>query len=306
MTNKKNEKNLFLLDINSHINRAFHKAKSNGDDEKDEAFFEGKPNYAIEKALNLIENEISRVGVRPDYIACILDHRGKNFRHELYPNYKANRDPTDPELAFMRECIFKLLHLKGYHLIRKSGVEADDVIGTLATKASAAGINTYILARDKDMFYLINENTYIFDGYTDVLYDIEGCIKKRGVHPSQMTDFLTMDGDKTDNIIGIPNCGVKTAISILKQNTLSEIIENPNLLKNKDIKIKGREKMINYIKENKSFILLMHTIVQLKDDLDLKCNLKDFIKNAEKTKDIELAFKSLGVTPKPNRYSGRY
>jgi DNA polymerase-1 len=300
------EKNLFLLDINSHINRAFHKAKKNGDDEKDSAFHEGKPNYAIEKALDLIENEISRVGVRPDYIGCILDHRGKNFRHEIYPEYKGERPPTDPELAFMRECIFKLLHLKGYHLIRKSGVEADDVIGTLATKASAAGINTYILARDKDMFYLINENTFIFDGMTNTLYDIEKCINKRGIHPSQMTDFLTMDGDKADNIVGIPNCGEKTAISILKQHTLKEIIENPNLLENKSIKVKGREKMINYIKENKDFILLMHTLVQLKDDLDLKCNLKDFIKKTEKTKDIKSAFESVGITPKPSRYSGRY
>jgi len=294
------KKNIIIMDINSHIHRAYHTAIApyNRDNEKEGAYFEGRPNYMVERAINVIEKEIEEIkekqNISADYIACVLDHQGKNFRHEMYADYKGNRKPSDQEFDFMRNCIFKLLSLKGYYTIREKGVEADDVIGTLALKSEKAGLNVVIGTDDKDFFQIVSKNINVYRGKIKEMFDVDKVVEKQGVQPNQILDYLAMDGDDADNVIGIPNCGPVTCVKILEKYTLAEVIENPELLTN--IKgIKKRDDMITYIKENKDFILLMKEIVKLKDDMDLGLFLKDLVKREEDTPKIINAYSKIGI-----------
>lgn len=296
-------KNLIIFDVNSHFHRAFEGVLNRGLREKENSFYNGKPNYMIDAAINLVENELKKLKrhtkVDPDYIVCALDAKGENFRHRLYPDYKGTRPESNPEFDFMSKCCAKILQLKGYFLIEKSDVEADDVIATICKKVEKININTYVCTGDKDMLYLINDKTKLFAGSENngsgVLYDIEGCIKKKGVQPKQINDFLTMDGDKADNIIGIPQLGKKKIPIILEHYTLEEIINEPALLREEKIKIKGKESLIKYIKENKDFIKLMQSLVTMKDDLELGVSLKDFIKQPENKDAVQNARQKLGL-----------
>ena len=298
------KKNLVIFDISSHFHRAFESVKSRGGREEYGAFFNNKPNYMIKKALEMVDSEFLKLkrqaNVNPDYIVIVLDHAGKNFRHDLYPEYKGTRPPSDPEYNFMRDCCAKLLKLKGYYVIIKPDVEADDVIATIATKAKKTGLlNIYICSGDKDMFDLIDDSTYVFCGAENknqgVLYDIQGCLNKKGVLPSKINDYLVMDGDRVDNVIGIPNVGPKKIPKILEHYTLSEIIEDPQLLNQDKIDIVGKKGVIKYIEENKEFIKLMQKIVTMDKNLDLKVNLKHFIKKYEDVESVNNAYKSLGL-----------
>jgi DNA polymerase-1 len=296
---------LFLVDVNSHMYRAYHAALAKKENDKDSSYHNGKPNYIIRGVINLIEDEIRKTNIEPDYISLILDHDGKNFRHELYPDYKGNRDPTPKELVFMRKCIFKILKLKGYNTIQIEGVEADDVIGTMAKKASTAGMSVYILSKDKDFFQLINDNIYLFNGGENKLYTYDEVLDSKGVPPEKILDYLTFLGDVADNIMGVPNVGGKSSVLILKNHNLEQIVENPELLDS--IKgLRSKNKIIDYIKENKEFILLMKTLVSLKDNLDLGISLKDMIKKQEDHYAVQNAFQSLGlrynIKPEQNTY----
>jgi DNA polymerase-1 len=290
------KKNLIIFDINSHFHRAYRMCLANGHNEREGAFFNGKPNYMIKPVLEMIDGEIARLKKKFDYVVCVVDPKGKNFRHDLYPKYKKNRSPDDQEFTYQRECLLKILSLKGYYIIREEGVEADDVIGTIATKANEIDfLDIYISTRDKDMFILINEKTYVYDGKERVLYDEQGCLNKKGVRPYQIKDYLTMDGDKADNIIGIPKLGKKTIPKILEKFTLEEILKDPDILQDKDIKIQGKQKTITYIKENKDFILLMNKLVELKTDLDLGVSLKNFVKKYEDKEALTNAYRKMGI-----------
>ena len=133
----KQEKNLIVMDISSHFHRSFEMVVARGEKEKPQSYFNGKPNYMIKATLNLINNEIKKLNVNPDYIVCVLDADGDNFRHRLYPDYKGTRPPSDKEYNFMKKCCEKLLQLKGYYVIKQPDVEADDVIATIVTKTKA-------------------------------------------------------------------------------------------------------------------------------------------------------------------------
>jgi DNA polymerase-1 len=302
---KNDQPTLFLVDVNSHMYRAYHAALAKKENEKESSYFNGNPNYIIRGVINLIEDEIRKTKVVPDYISLVLDHDGKNFRHELYPDYKGNRDPTPTELVFMRKCIFKILQLKGYNTIQVEGVEADDVIGTMAKKASAAGMLVYILSKDKDFFQLINENIFLFNGGENKLYTYNEVLESKGVPPEKILDYLTFLGDVADNIMGIPNVGGKTSVLILQEYTLEQIVDNPELLDS--LKgLRSKQKIIEYIKNNKDFILLMKTLVSLKDNLDLGVSLKDMVKKPEDYASVQNAFQSLGlrynIKPEQNTY----
>ena len=197
----------------------------------------------------------------------------------------------------MRNCIYKILSLKGYYTIRKDGVEADDVIGTLTKKTEKLGMNVYLATDDKDFFQLVSNNVKVYRGKMNKLYGINEVIEQQGVEPSKVLDYLTMDGDKADNVIGIPNCGEKTCIKILEHYNLNEILENPELLL-KIEKLRGAKKMVEYIKGNTDFIKLMKTMVTLKDDLDMGFSLKDLIKKEEDVDKLTFAYQSIGLNYK--------
>ena len=295
-------KSIVLMDINSHIHRAFNVAtKIKSKHEEEGAYFNGKPNYIIEDSINLIENEIIKIEKenkkKADYVGLILDTEGTNFRYDIYPEYKANRPPSDREFNFMRNCIYKMLEIKGYKTLRVDNVEADDVIGALALKSEKAGLTVTIGTGDKDFFQLINENIKVYRGQEDKMYDKNEVIKKLNIEPNQVLDYLTLDGDKADNVIGIPGCGEKTCCAILKAHKLDDLIENPDLLENTD-GVRGKKKIISYMKENKDFIKLMKKIVSLKTDINLGIKLRDFLKKEPDNERLNKAFAAVGVTPK--------
>ena len=293
------KKNLLLMDINSHLSRAYHSALNQGLNELEGAYYEGKPRFMIPQALNLIENEInkiSRMGRKPDYICLVMDASGDNFRHELYPEYKANRPDRDEDYVLQREEILEILNYKGYSIIREEGVEADDVITTITKKAeSVPNLDITIGTDDKDLFYLISDKTRVFRGKVNKMYDREACIKEKGVPPEKILDFLTLDGDKVDNITGVPQLGEKTIPRVLEKYSVEQLLENPELLEDKDLKVRGSKNIVKYIKENKEFISLMKKLVEMKEDLELGVALKNFKKKYEDQNKLSNKMKSLGM-----------
>lgn len=293
------KKNLLLMDINSHLSRAYHSALRQGLNELEGAYYEGKPRFMIPQALNLIENEInkiSRMGRKPDYICLVMDASGDNFRHELYPEYKANRPDRDEDYVLQREEILEILNYKGYSIIREEGVEADDVITTITKKAeSVPNLDITIGTDDKDLFYLISDKTRVFRGKVNKMYDREACIKEKGVPPEKILDFLTLDGDKVDNITGVPQLGEKTIPRVLEKYSVEQLLENPELLEDEDLKVRGSKNIVKYIKENKEFISLMKKLVEMKEDLELGVALKNFKKKYEDQNKLSNKMKSLGM-----------
>ena len=151
----------------------------------------------------------------PRYLAVAFDSRGKVFRHEMYADYKANRPPMPDDLREQIEPIHEIVKAMGLPFICTPGVEADDVIGTLARQASEQGRAVIISTGDKDMAQLVNPHTRLVNTMTDVHMDIEGVKEKFGVPPERIIDYLALIGDKVDNVPGVPKCGPKTAVKWL-------------------------------------------------------------------------------------------
>ena len=218
---------LILVDGSSYLFRAYHvpylQALSTAD---------GQPTGAITGVLNMIRS------LKKDYpngnIIAIFDAKGKTFRNDLYPEYKANRPPMPDDLRTQIEPLHQIITAMGLPLIVTPGVEADDVIGTLAAQASELGIETVISTGDKDMAQLVNQHVRLINTMTDVELDEAGVLDKFGVKPDQIIDYLTLMGDKVDNIPGVEKCGPKTAVKWLAEyGTLDEVIANADKVKGK-------------------------------------------------------------------------
>lgn len=200
-------KPLILIDGSSYFYRAFHALPPLKNTK-------GQPTGAIYGVASMIKRLIKRY--QPTHIAVIFDAKGKTFRDEWYPDYKANRAPTPDELSVQFEPLQKLLHAMGLPILTIPGVEADDVIGTLAVQAGRIGMPVLISTGDKDMAQLVNEHVTLINTMTDRTLDIEGVKTKFGVFPHQIIDYLTLVGDSSDNVPGVTKCGPKTAASWLQ------------------------------------------------------------------------------------------
>ncbi len=171
-------------------------------------------------------------GRQPTYGAVVFDGPQKIFRHEKYPQYKANRPPMPDELREQLPWIDRLVAAHNFPMLRAEGYEADDVIGTLAREATEAGMEVIIISGDKDFAQLISEQVRMLDTLRDVTYDPELVFKKWGVHPHQMVDLLALVGDKADNIPGVPGIGQKGAAGLLaKYGSLDGILAELEQLK---------------------------------------------------------------------------
>jgi len=193
---------LYLVDGSSYLYRAFH-AMPNLTNSR------GEPTGALLGVANMIRRLLSEES--PEHIAVVFDARGPTFRHEMYPEYKANRPPMPAELRQQVEPILEFVRLLGLPLLQIEGVEADDVIGTLSRQAEEAGLDCVISTGDKDMAQLVSERTTLTNTMTDTRTDRDGVVKKFGVRPEQFIDFLALTGDASDNIPGVEKCGPKTA-----------------------------------------------------------------------------------------------
>ena len=218
---------ILLVDGSSYLYRAFH---SRGLDElkNSKGLYTGAV-YGVINMLRKLRNEYE-----PEFMAVVFDAKGKTFRHKMYKEYKATRPPMPDDLRKQIEPLHEIVKALGFKLISVSGVEADDVIGTLATQASEQKKPMLISTGDKDMAQLVNQYVTLINTMSDTSMDEAGVFEKFGVKPDQIIDYLALMGDVSDNIPGVPKVGPKTASKwLLQYETIENIIKNADEFKGK-------------------------------------------------------------------------
>ncbi len=255
---------LILVDGSSYLFRAYHALPPL-------TTSDGTPTGAMYGVINMVGKLLDTY--HPDHIAVVFDARGKNFRHDLYADYKANRPPMPDDLAQQIEPLHAFIRALGIPVVVIDGVEADDVIGTLATQAAAEGKQVLISTGDKDMAQLVNDRITLIDTMKDQLLDREGVIKKFGVAPEQIVDYLALMGDSSDNIPGVPKVGPKTAAKWLqKYGNLDNLIAHAD-------EIKG--KVGDNLRAHLDQLKLARELTRIRTDLDLPIRWQDLTKQPE-------------------------
>lgn len=209
---------LFLVDGSSYLYRAYHAMPNllNA---------QGKPTGVAYGVTNMLKRLLQEY--QPQHAAIVFDAKGKTFRHELYPEYKATRSATPDELIQQIAVTHDLVRALGFPLLMETGVEADDVIGTLAKQAAALGMQVVIFTGDKDFAQLVNENIILINTMNNTRLDIAGVEEKFGVPPQAIIDYLILVGDSSDNIPGVDKVGAKTASKWLKRyGSLENLLNN--------------------------------------------------------------------------------
>ncbi len=200
-------------------------------------------------------------------MVVVFDAKGKTFRHEMYDEYKANRPPMPDDLACQIAPIHEIVQAMGLPLLIVSGVEADDVIGTLAHEATSKGIEVVVSTGDKDMAQLVSDHVTLINTMTETRMDRDGVVEKFGVTPEQIIDYLALVGDKVDNIPGVNKCGPKTAVKWLQSYQ-----DIDNLMAHAD-EIKG--KIGEYLRDATETLPLSRELATIKTDVDLEFGLED-------------------------------
>ncbi len=252
-------KQLILLDGSAFLFRAYFSTISQNLT-NDEGFPTGAM-FGVINAIKRLQNQYPEAKM-----IAIFDAKGKNHRHEIYPEYKAHRKPADEELVMQIEPLYEVIRAMGFHFMCVDGVEADDVIATLACRAKEHKIDTIIASSDKDLMQLVNGHIRQLDMKGNLL-DYNGVVEKIGVRPEQILDFLALTGDSADNIPGVPSVGPKTAIKWLEQ------FESIDGIKANAEKISG--KVGEKLRESFHLLDLSYQLVQLKFDVELPCNILD-------------------------------
>ena len=249
---------IILVDGSSYLYRAYHALPPLENSKK-------QPTGAIKGVISMIKKILID---HPDSdLAVVFDAKGKTFRHEMYPDYKANRPPMPEDLVSQIEPIHKIIELMGIKLIMISGVEADDVIGTLAEQARKKKLNTVISTGDKDMTQLVCENVSVVNTMTGELLNEAGVKKKFGVPPEHITDYLALIGDKSDNVPGVEKVGPKTAVKWLDEYTnLKNIIKNSENLGGK---------VGENLRSSIDTLNLAHDLVTIKKDVELPIGIEE-------------------------------
>ncbi|GGA47971.1 DNA polymerase I [Dyella nitratireducens] len=243
--------NLTLIDGSSYLYRAFHALPplSNAN---------GEPTGALFGVVNMLRATLK---ARPDYVAFVSDASGPTFRNVLYDKYKANRPPMPDDLRAQVEPMLKIVSALGFPILRVSGVEADDVIGTLASQAHEHGIDVLISTGDKDLAQLVRPGITLVNTMTNTTMDSAAVMEKFGVKPEQIIDFLSLTGDTVDNVPGVNKCGPKTAAKWLAEyGSLDGVMANAD-------KIGG--KIGEYLREALPELPLSRQLVTIKVDVPL-------------------------------------
>ena len=197
---------LVLVDGSSYLYRAFYALPELKNSH-------GEPTGAVYGVANMLRKLLA--DNQADYVAVVFDAKGKTFRDELFEQYKAHRPPMPDDLRAQIEPLHAIVRASGLPCLVVDGVEADDVIGTLARQAAAAGIDTLISTGDKDMAQLVNSHITLINTMSNTILDRQGVVAKFGITPEQIIDYLTLVGDSSDNIPGVPKVGPKTAVKWL-------------------------------------------------------------------------------------------
>ena len=272
-------KTLLLVDGSSYLYRAFHalpelKNKDN------------HPTGVIYGVLNMLR--LTHSQFPSDYSVCIFDAKGKTFRNDIYSDYKANRPKMPEELAIQIEPLKKAITAMGWPMMIKDSVEADDVIGTLSKQANANKIKVIISTGDKDLAQLVNNDTKLINTMTNEELDIDGVQKKFGVPPASIIDYLTIIGDKADNVPGIEKVGPKTALKWLNEyKSLEKIVKNSE--KFGGVVGENLRKSIDWLPTAKD-------LITIRCDLDIKVNWDEFIKKEPNNKILQEIYKEFNFS----------
>ncbi len=253
------ENPLILIDGSSYLYRAYHAAPNftNSD---------GEPTGAVYGVVNMLRSMLRRFST--EHIAVIFDAKGKTFRDDMFPEYKANRPPMPDDLRGQIEPLHAVIKAMGLPLISISGVEADDVIGTLATQASQQGMPVLISTGDKDMAQLVDQNITLINTMTDVVMDPAGVVDKFGIGPELIIDYLALMGDKVDNIPGVPGVGEKTAKALLTGiGGLDALYDNLDDIA--PLGFRGSKTMAKKLLDNKEAAYMSYKLATIKLDVEL-------------------------------------
>jgi len=271
-------KSLVLIDGSSYLYRAFYALPGL-------TAPSGQPTGAIYGVLMMLHKLIK--DERPNLLGIVFDAPGKTFRHELFPEYKANRARTPEDLIIQIEPLLAAIENLGLPLIRVNGVEADDVIGTLAKEAEQRGMNTLIATSDKDFTQLVSDKITLLDTMKNRLTDRSGVIEKFGLPPEQIIDFLTLSGDASDNIPGVPTVGPKTAVKWLQQySSLAGVIKHAE-------EISG--KVGEALRESIPRLNLYQQLATIDCSLELDRTVDDLVIRESKDDELFAQFKNLGL-----------
>ncbi|MFH1867438.1 MAG: DNA polymerase I [Candidatus Omnitrophota bacterium] len=247
-------KRLFLIDGNSFCYRAYYAIKGLTNSKG----FPTNAVYGFVTMLNkIIESE------KPDYLAVSFDLKGPTFRHKKYAEYKVHRKPMPDDLVVQLPVIKKVLEAFNMPIYEKEGFEADDIIGTIAKRATKSGIETLIVTGDKDALQLVSSHTKVYSTNKEGLIYDETAVKKRyGVEPKRVVDIMALMGDSSDNVPGVPGIGEKTAIELIEKfKTFENLIQNIDQLKSE-----AKKKMI---RENIELATLSRELVTIDTEVDI-------------------------------------
>ncbi|MFW2440024.1 MAG: DNA polymerase I [Arenicellales bacterium] len=271
---------IILVDGSSYLYRAFHAMPGLNNSE-------GQPTGAIYGVINMTRSLLKQY--QPEYIAMVFDAKGKTFRNDLYQEYKANRPPMPDEMRSQVPFLYEIIEAMGLPLLVIEGVEADDVIGTLASQAVANSADVLISTGDKDMAQLVNQHVTLVNTMDNRVTDIDGVKTRFGVPADKFIDYLTLVGDTADNIPGVPKVGPKTAVKLLE-----EFGDLDTLMQRAD-EVKG--KLGENLRDSLEFLPLSRDLVTIRCQLDLPLKLDELKINAadeSRLKDLyaQLQFKT--------------
>ncbi len=267
---------LILVDGSSYLYRAFFASQ-----QADLRTSDGVPSGAVRVVTSMLRSLINQYP--ESRIAVIFDAKGKTFRDEIFAEYKSHRPPMPDDLRLQIEPIHKIIRAMGLPLIVEDGVEADDVIGTMALQATQQGCDILISTGDKDMAQLVNQHVTLINTMTNTVMDAEGVKEKYGIHPHLIIDFLALVGDKSDNIPGVPGVGEKTALAMLQGiggiSVLYERLDDIAALG-----FRGSKTMAKKLQDHREAAELSYLLATIKTDVPLDFELSD-IKHPKQDKD---------------------
>ena len=276
---------LVLVDGSSYLYRAFHAMYK-----ADLRTSSGEPVGAIRGVTSMLRR------LKKDYpgstIAVVFDAKGKTFRDEMYSEYKAQRPPMPDDMRPQIEPIHNIVRAMGMPLLVIEGVEADDVMGTLAHQATQQGIDVVLSTGDKDMAQLVNQHVTLVNTMTETVMGIEGVKEKFGLPPELIIDFLALMGDKVDNIPGVPGVGEKTALALLQGlGGLDNIYANLDKVAGLDFR--GAKKMHEKLEANKELAFLSYQLATIKLDVALELGPQELVMEPEDRETLVALFTAL-------------
>jgi DNA polymerase-1 len=274
---------LVLVDGSSYLYRAYHALPPLTNSK-------GQPTGAVKGVINMLRR------MDKDYpgsdVVVIFDAKGKTFRDDIYPEYKAQRPPMPDDLRSQIQPIHDIIRAMGLPLLIIDGVEADDVIGTLAHQATEQGIDVVVSTGDKDMAQLVTEHVTLVNTMTDTKMDIAGVEAKFGIPPSLIIDFLALMGDKVDNIPGVPGVGEKTALAMLQGlGGLDAIYADLEAVR--ELGFRGAKKMPEKLEEHRDSAFLSYTLATIKTDVELEQGPADLKQSPSNPEQLLNLFKDM-------------